>query len=187
MERTLRQLGWKSAEYCQMILTKSSSQTGVYMKYVFKIDKDRKMVFDAFKEDWIKTTKLILSSFGLKVTDIIIKESPSKRGYHIWVHAEGEVQLEPKDIAKIQYLLGDDETRSYLALLRIDRGVVHWNKMFDKVIWKREDDYQLNRCKDILSKDNITEEERKYVIDYLETLFKSLEELKNKIKELSEL
>jgi hypothetical protein len=64
------------------------------MRYVFKIDKDRKLTFDLFKEDWIKMVKSVLSNYGLKVVDVVIKESPSKRGYHIWVHAEGEGRIE---------------------------------------------------------------------------------------------
>ena len=156
------------------------------MRYVFKIDKDRKLTFDLFKEDWIKMVKSVLSNYGLKVVDVVIKESPSKRGYHIWVHAEGEVELKPIDIAKIQYIIGDDETRSYLAVLRIERGIAHWNKMFDKIIWKREDDFQLKRCEEILSKDRLTDDERNYVINYLRELFNSMKELKEKIKEIGE-
>jgi len=156
------------------------------MRYVFKIDKDRKLTFDLFKEDWIKMVETVLSNYGLKVVDVVIKESPSKRGYHIWVHAEGEVELKPIDIAKIQYIIGDDETRSYLAVLRIERGIAHWNKMFDKIIWKREDDFQLKRCEEILSKDRLTDDERNYVINYLRELFNSMKELKEKIKEIGE-
>jgi len=156
------------------------------MKYVFKIDKDRKLTFDLFKEDWIKMVETVLSNYGLKVVDIVIKESPSKRGYHIWVHAEGEVELKPIDIAKIQYIIGDDETRSYLAVLRIERGIAHWNKMFDKIIWKREDDFQLKRCEEILSKDRLTDDERNYVVNYLRELFNSMKELKEKIREIGE-
>ena len=156
------------------------------MKYVFKIDKDRKLTFDLFKEDWIKMVETVLSNYGLKVVDIVIKESPSKRGYHIWVHAEGEVELKPIDIAKIQYIIGDDETRSYLAVLRIERGIAHWNKMFDKIIWKREDDFQLKRCEEILSKDRLTDDERNYVMNYLRELFNSMKELKEKIREIGE-
>jgi len=156
------------------------------MRYVFKIDKDRKLTFDLFKEDWIKMVKNVLSNYGLKVVDVVIKESPSKRGYHIWIHAEGEVELKPIDIAKIQYIIGDDETRSYLAVLRIERGIAHWNKMFDKIIWKREDDFQLKRCEEILFKDRLTDDERNYVINYLRELFNSMKELKEKIKEIGE-
>jgi hypothetical protein len=156
------------------------------MRYVFKIDKDRKLTFDLFKEDWIKMVKNVLSNYGLKVVDVVIKESPSKRGYHIWIHAEGEVELKPIDIAKIQYIIGDDETRSYLAVLRIERGIAHWNKMFDKIIWKREDDFQLKRCEEILSKDRLTDDERNYVINYLRELFNSMKELKERIREIGE-
>jgi len=156
------------------------------MRYVFKIDKDRKLTFDLFKEDWIKMVKSVLSNYGLKVVDVVIKESPSKRGYHIWVHAEGEVELKPIDIAKIQYIIGDDETRSYLAVLRIERGIAHWNKMFDKIIWKREDDFQLKRCEEILFKDRLTDDERNYVINYLRELFNSMKELKERIREIGE-
>jgi hypothetical protein len=99
---------------------------------------------------------------------------------------KGKVELKPIDIAKIQYIIGDDETRSYLAVLRIERGIAHWNKMFDKIIWKREDDFQLKRCEEILSKDRLTDDERNYVINYLRELFNSMKELKEKIKEIGE-
>ena len=154
------------------------------MHYVFKIDKDNAQVFDMFRKEWVDITRSLLKIFGLKLTNIIIKPSPSKRGYHIWVHAEGSKKLKNKDFVRIQYLLGDDETRSYLALARIERGIKHWNKLFSKVVWKRDQKYQLEKCLNLLDKERLTKKEREYIKDYLERLFYSLREIVDKINSI---
>jgi len=155
------------------------------VRYIFKIDKDNKIAFDTFREEYPKIIEAILKLYNLKLVDLVIKESPSKRGYHIWVHAEGDVKLTDLDIAKIQYFLGDDETRTYLNIMRIKRGITFWNKMFSEIIWKRPEDFQLKKCEEILKKENLTNEERAYVFNYLNELFLALSELKEKIKEIS--
>jgi len=154
------------------------------MRYVFKIDKDNKLPFDKFKKDWLNLVRDILEKEKLKLVDVVVKESPSKRGYHIWVHAEGKRKLKNMDFVRIQYLLGDDETRAYLAIKRIERGIRHWNKMFSKIVWKRDERYQIDKCLSLLNKKSLSREEKTYIAEYLQELFTSLQELKEKIKSL---
>jgi len=150
--------------------------------YVFKIDKDNKEAFDKFREEWKKAAELILKAEGLELKAIIVKPSPSGRGYHIWVHADGKKRLKNMDFVRIQYLLGDDETRAWLAIKRIERGIPHWNKMFGKIVWQRDQRWQLDYCLSLLRKKELAEEEKKQIAEYLEELFSSLQELREKIK-----
>ena len=119
---------------------------GVTMKkYVLKVDVDLKL-----PKKWIelfkKSRKGMLESLGFKVTDIVIHPS-SRRGFHAWFHIESKKPLNPKDLAYLQFLCGDDKGRFLLNLWRIKRGI-SWkraNKMFSEVLWRR--DTLSERCK----------------------------------------
>lgn len=97
-----------------------------------KLDLDSKLV-EHWKNEWLETRKAILSCLGLHLVDCIIQESPSKRGYHVFLYVIGSA-MSDIEVLKTQHLLGDCETRCKINYYRITERKMSkmWNKMFSK-------------------------------------------------------
>lgn len=117
------------------------------MKYLLKIDRDTRLDKMGFLEDYKKAIKYVLEGFGYKLDKILVNPSSSGRGLHVFVWFYSNKKLKAMDICKLQMLCGDDETRSEINYRRIKRGVPLWNKMFGRVLWKREVDEKCKNCK----------------------------------------
>jgi intein-encoded DNA endonuclease-like protein len=104
----------------------------LWVPSVLKIDLDSKLI-DYWKEDWLKTRKIILKALDLVFIDLLITESPSKKGYHCFFHVVGR-PLSDLEVLKAQHLLGDCETRCKINYYRITQRNMKkmWNKMFSK-------------------------------------------------------
>ena len=84
---------------------------------VAKIDIDVKM------DEWLLTAfiftrKKIIEAFGYTLTDV--KVASTEKGYHFWFHIKE--QLTDKELATLQFLLGDDQTRCKFNFLRLEAG-----------------------------------------------------------------
>lgn len=113
------------------------------MSVVF-VDSDSSLM-KVWMEDFVKTRIEILKFLGYKTKDVVVKKSPSGRGFHIWFHIDGKV--DDMEMLRLQFLLGDDVGRVWLNYLRIRRGVEHWNKCFSEVLWKKPLDEVCEKCK----------------------------------------
>ncbi|OYT41350.1 MAG: hypothetical protein B6U78_03080 [Candidatus Aenigmarchaeota archaeon ex4484_224] len=147
---------------------------------LLKIDIDHKEPFDKWKKEWIETRKKILEFFGFKVEDIVIYESGSKRGYHIYIKIDKEIPDE--EINKLQFLLGDDLTRVVINMRRIERGVGYWNVLFSKILRKRSDKEDLKKAINLIEKSNLNEYEKEWLKDYVEMLYRSIKKFTEVLK-----
>lgn len=102
---------------------------------LLKIDLDLHPPEDWLK-DWIETRKIILQSMSLNVE--YIKVFKTTRGLHVYIKVSNK--LSDRKINKLQFLLGDDQTRVRINQWRIERGVKNWNKLFHKVIYRKKVD-----------------------------------------------
>jgi len=101
---------------------------------ILKLDIDVKMSEELLKK-FLLTRYCILDFLGYFIEDAKVKET--KKGYHIWIHLEGEQT--DREIAELQFLLGDDQIRSRFNFLRLDAGVFHqFNALFSKKVRKVE-------------------------------------------------
>ena len=104
------------------------------MKEILHLDWDWKPP-KKWIEAWKKTKTAMLESLGYKVTDIIMRESPSKKGYHIWIHLETAKPIPDEQLNMLQWLCLDDPVRVRINQLRIRRGLRRfWNKLFARRI-----------------------------------------------------
>jgi hypothetical protein len=112
---------------------------------ILKLDLDSKLI-DYWMEDWLKTRKAILKALNLKLEKIIIKESPSKKGYHVWLHVKGK-PMNDLEVLKAEHLLGCCETRCKINYIRItQRNITKWwDKLFSKHL-KRFPDPKCKEC-----------------------------------------
>lgn len=131
------------------------------MKYLLKIDRDIRLDKLNFLEDYKKAIKYVLEGFGYKLDKILVNPSSSGRGLHIFVWFYSNKKLDKMDICRLQLLCGDDETRSEINYRRIKRGMLMWNKLFGKVLWKKEVDKKCRECKLIRILKEIKEEDEK--------------------------
>lgn len=130
------------------------------------IDYDTKLPLK-WKKDWLETRKAILDKLGLKYVECIIHQSKicrdcgksrtdflknlknykickfcgSKklkygRGVHCFMKVSGKA-LKPREVVKIEYLLGSDEHKQLLSLKKIDKGLPFFDKLFSQVIYRR--------------------------------------------------
>lgn len=99
-------------------------------KYIFKVDVDLRI--DDWMEPFKKTRRAILNQLGFEVEEIIDNPSSSSKGHHFFIHAIGKGGLSDFDMNRIQFLLGDCQTRVKINRLRIEkRGLQKfWNKMY---------------------------------------------------------
>ena len=115
---------------------------------IFKLDLDTKLIDEkGWKDAWVKTRKNILKELGFKLENVIIQKS-SSRGYHVWIHAKPikKKNITEEERVKIQWLLGDDESRAWLCLQRCRAGVVTYNKLFSKVFFRKKPPKRCLEC-----------------------------------------
>ena len=100
---------------------------------VLKLDLDFKPPKEWLTE-WMQTRWLMLEKLGHPMDET--KTFPTKRGLHIYVKLQKDVDAETAN--KLQFLLGDDHTRVKINQWRIKRGIKRWNKLFHKVLYRRK-------------------------------------------------
>jgi len=101
--------------------------------FVLKIDLDIHPP-EEWMAAWERKNEMILGLYGLKPTKVNKKESP--RGWHYWYLLHK--YLTPEETNKLQFLLGDDHTRVKINMWKIARSVPHWNKLFDRKLWRKD-------------------------------------------------
>jgi len=129
------------------------------MKYILKIDLDFKIKEWGWEKDYLKMAKAVLNAFDCKIDDVISKKS-SKRGYHYWFHISTNNELTPEKLNMLQWMLNDDWGRVVINQWRIKRGD-DWkrgNKLFSRVLYRKEIDEKCKRCKKHLLYVKIMEE-----------------------------
>ena len=78
---------------------------------------------------WTLSRYVLYASLGYTVDDIREEKSPSGMGLHVWITIAETVSDEERN--KLQFLGGDDPTRTRINRYRTDRGIVNlWNKLF---------------------------------------------------------
>lgn len=103
---------------------------------VLKIDLDIKPSKE-WQEKWEHTREAILKSLGL--TLIGIRKHESNKGWHYFL--EVAEMLSDNDTNMTQLLCGDDHTRCKINAWRIERGIPHWNKIFDRKLWRKNQEF----------------------------------------------
>jgi len=107
---------------------------------VAKIDIDVKM------DEWLLTAfiftrKKIIEAFGYTLTDV--KVASTEKGYHFWFHIKE--QLTDKELATLQFLLGDDQTRCKFNFLRLEAGCFkQFNCLFNRKIKNKQNKRENN-------------------------------------------
>ena len=149
---------------------------------LLKIDIDHKEPFEKWKDEWIETRKKLLEFLGFKVEYMEIYKSGSGRGYHVYIKIDKE--LPDEEINKLQFLLGDDQTRVVIAMRRIERGVKYWNVLFSKVLWKRSDKEDLERALRLIEESNLNEFDKEWLKDYVEMIYNSLKKFTEALKDV---
>ena len=103
------------------------------MTTVLKVDIDYKAP-EWWLTKWEQTRQDILKHFGLKIVRLTKHETTKGQNYFIEVDSDNI----PNEIVNcLQFLLGDDHTRVKINAWRIERGVPHWNKIFDRKLWRK--------------------------------------------------
>lgn len=102
------------------------------LRTVLKVDIDYKAP-EEWLTYWAETRCLILSKLGYTLKRLTKHETTKGQNYFI----EIEEELSPQAINMLQFLLGDDHTRVKINQWRIERGIPHWNKIFDKKLWRK--------------------------------------------------
>ena len=99
-------------------------------------------------DTWQDASRQILASFGIRVEKIIMKPGPSKQGQHVWIHIRCEVELTDDNINMLQWLCLDHHTRTWINILRTDRGLKKWwSKLFSRHLWKKPLPKRCQKCK----------------------------------------
>ena len=83
---------------------------------------------------WKQTRILLLESLGYKVEKI--KTFKTRHGFHAYILLKND--LPPEEINMLQFLCGDDHARVQINMWRIQRGIPHWNKLFERTIYRRK-------------------------------------------------
>lgn len=97
-----------------------------------------KKEFPDWMPDFIKTRKAILESMGLELIEVRHKPSSSRRGHHFVWDCHSKKKLSDTQVNMTQFLLNDCIVRCAINRQRILRGVKRWNKIFSRVVWKKE-------------------------------------------------
>jgi len=100
---------------------------------VLKLDIDLKPP-DKWIKEWEKTRKIILNSYNIKILRMASYET--EKGIHYFIEIDRDLSAEETNM--MQFLLGDDHTRVKINQWRLERGIEHWNKLFDRKIWRKE-------------------------------------------------
>jgi len=100
---------------------------------ILKIDLDVKLP-EEWLERWIETRYVLLRSMGYTVNRISRHETT--KGQNFFIEING--YLSPTLTNMLQFLLGDDHTRVKINQWRIERGIEHWNKIFDRKLFRKK-------------------------------------------------
>lgn len=100
---------------------------------ILKIDIDFKPP-EEWLERWIDTRYVILEDMCYTVNRISRHETTKGQNFFIEIDKE----LPPTEINMLQFLLGDDHTRVKINQWRIERGIKHWNKIFDRKLFRKK-------------------------------------------------
>lgn len=103
------------------------------MTSILKIDVDYEAPAE-WLSLWEKTRIIMLSDIGLTFIRMAKHETTKGQNYFI----EIKESLQPEAINCLQFLLGDDHTRVKINAWRIERGIKHWNKIFDRKLWRKK-------------------------------------------------
>lgn len=100
------------------------------MRYVLKIDIDRKRKVDKLARNIVSRIKPILRYASISIADIRVYET--RRGYHIELDIDAPL-LDNKDIVFLQLLLLSDWKREIFNWLRArsSEQLTSWNILFD--------------------------------------------------------
>lgn len=100
------------------------------MRYVLKIDIDRKRKVDKLARNIVNRIKPILRYASISIADIRAYET--RRGYHIELEIDAPL-LDNKDIVFLQLLLLSDWKREIFNWLRVrsSEQLTSWNILFD--------------------------------------------------------
>jgi hypothetical protein len=116
-------------------------------KYVLHIDLDYPFP-EAWLQGWREERTRMLEYMGYTVNKIIIKKSPSKQGYHCWIHIRSLGELSDEQINFLHFLCGDCQTRVWVNILRVSRGLrKYWSKLFTRHLWKAPLPKRCQKCK----------------------------------------
>jgi hypothetical protein len=100
---------------------------------VAKIDVDVKMPPNLFL-NWVATRIFVCDFLGYKLKDL--KFQHTKKGFHFWFHLEQN--LSDRELADLQFLLGDDQSRAKFNFLREEAGIFRaFNCLFSKKVDRR--------------------------------------------------
>lgn len=105
---------------------------------------------DAWQFIWRDVAEKVLQDMGFKLKRIIIKPSPHrKEGKHLWLHIESPRKLSDDEVNMLQWLVvHDHNTRVWINMLRIDRGLKRWwNKLFSRHLWRKPLPERCQKCK----------------------------------------
>jgi hypothetical protein len=115
--------------------------------YVLHLDWDYEWP-EHWKEAWRQTAKLILEHFNIQIEKIIVKPSPNVKDGHVWIHVKSRKPLTDDQINMLQWLLTDHQTRVWINILRIERGLrKFWNKLFTRHLWVKPLPKRCQKCK----------------------------------------
>ncbi|MGV9141653.1 MAG: hypothetical protein ACOC1X_01805 [Promethearchaeota archaeon] len=105
---------------------------------ILKLDLDWK-ANENWMHDFIETRKSMLEGMGYEVNDVIIRESGSGEGYHLWIFISPEVKSD-MTILKLQWLLVDDLTRCKINYERLKKKkpILDWNIFYDQILHKKD-------------------------------------------------
>jgi len=131
---------------------------------ILKLDLDFKANKD-WMHEFIETRKSILEGMGYEVSDVIIRESGSGDGYHMWIFISPDVKSNMK-ILKLQFILGDDQTRCKINYSRLKNQspILDWNIFYDQILQKKDRKNGENKALNYFLKkyDELIRETRQY-------------------------
>lgn len=95
---------------------------------IAKIDVDVKLSQDLLNR-YVTTRLAMVNKLGYRV--IGYKVAETGKGYHVWIRVLQ--RLSEKELAELQFLLGDDQIRCRFNFLRLDMGAFSWfNCLFNR-------------------------------------------------------
>jgi len=109
-----------------------------------KIDVDWRPPRDDWVLEWINLRRKMIGNLGYEVLDVSL--AYSDKGFHVFFYIKGK--LEPEEILKLQFILGDDPVRCKINYMRLLRGTFpRLNIIFDHVTYRRPPDEKCLTCK----------------------------------------
>ena len=101
---------------------------------IVKVDIDYKPP-EHWLHKWERTRILMLEEY-YKLHVLRVARHNTRKGQNFFIEVEEE--LTAGEINELQFMLGDDHTRVKINAWRIQRGIPHWNKIFDRKLWRKE-------------------------------------------------